>query len=146
MIINIGFMEVPSVNALLYGCPIIEDLHLCFNPVCLDKVCAPPSLKRLKFAITIDVGAYLEIDAPDLEYLAVSRITFGKVFSMYNLHNVVTAYLDVFPQPSGSVIPLHNLLNALPRIKRLTLSHSTTKVKFYFMVTSSFIYKEQVSN
>jgi hypothetical protein len=139
-------MEVSSVNALLSGCPIIEALNLSFHPISLDKVCAPPSLKWLMVNLNNGHAAYLEINAPDLEYLAVSRITFGKVFSMYNLHNVVTAYLDVFPQPSGSVIPLHNLLNALPRIKRLTLSHSTTKVKFYFMVTSSFIYKEQVSN
>ncbi|GAU24749.1 hypothetical protein TSUD_355780 [Trifolium subterraneum] len=128
MMINIGLMEVPSVNALLHGCPIIEVLDLYFRPVCLDKVCVPPSLKRLRIGIKIDAGAYLEIDAPDLVCLVIKKITFDKVFSMYNLHNVVAAYLDVFPRSFGFVvIPLHNLLNALSGVKHLMLSRSTTK-------------------
>ncbi|CAJ2663830.1 unnamed protein product [Trifolium pratense] len=128
MIINIGLVEVPSLNALLYGCPIIEVLDLHFRPVCFDKVCVPPSLKRLRIGTKTDVGASLEIDAPDLECLIVRKITFGNVFSMYNLHNVAAAYLDVFARSTGSVISLHDLLNALSGIKHLMLSRSTTKL------------------
>jgi len=86
-----------------------------------------------------DVRAYLEINAPDLEYLYITGITFGHVFSMYNLHNVVEACLDVFPQSFSSVIPLHDLIDALSRTKKLVLGPSTTKVMFcfsYFIFTS----------
>ncbi|WJX91958.1 hypothetical protein P8452_73669 [Trifolium repens] len=127
LLIDIGYVEVSSVNALLGGCPIIEILDLRFSPQSLDKVCVPPSLKRLKIAIENDVGASLEIDAADIEYLNITNITFGEVFSMHNLHNVVEAYIDVFPQLSGSVISLHNLLGALSGTKHLLLSRSTTK-------------------
>jgi hypothetical protein len=128
LLIDIGYVEVSSVNAFLGGCPIIEILDLRFSPQSLDKVCVPPSLKRLKIAIENDVGASLEIDAADIEYLNITNITFGEVFSMHNLHNVVEAYIDVFPQLSSSVISLHNLLGALSGTKHLLLSRSTTKV------------------
>ncbi|GAU24747.1 hypothetical protein TSUD_355750 [Trifolium subterraneum] len=127
MIINIGFVEVSSVNALLSGCPIIETLNLCFCSISLDKVCVPSSLKKLKVALKNQRGAYLEINAPDLEYFQITKITFGEVFSMYNLHNVVEAHLDVFPHSLGSVTPLHNLLGALSGTKHLVLNPSTTK-------------------
>jgi len=137
LLINIGDAEVSSVNALLRGCPVIKTLDLCFSPDCLDTVSIPPSLKWLKITIKNDVGAYLEINAPDLEYLDITGITFGHLFSMDSLHNVVEAYLDVFPRLLGSIIPLHNLLDALSRAKKLGLRHSTTKVMFYFMLMSS---------
>jgi len=146
LLINIGHMEVPSVNALLFGCPNIESLNLGFSPQSLDKVCVPPTLKRLKITIANVVGAYLEINAPNLEYLNITGITFGQVFSMYNLHNVVEAYLDVFPQSFGSVVALHDLLGALSGTKHLVLSHSATQVKFFlklFLFTSSSV--ERVS-
>ncbi|RHN40797.1 putative FBD domain, leucine-rich repeat domain, L domain-containing protein [Medicago truncatula] len=127
LLINIGHMEVPSINALLCGCPNIESLNLGFSPQSLDKVCIPPPLKRLKITVANVVGAYLEINAPNLEYLNITGITFGQVFTMYNLHNVVEAYLDVFPQSLGSVVALHNLLGALSGTKHLVLSHSTTQ-------------------
>jgi hypothetical protein len=141
LLIDIRWVEVSSVNALLSGCPIIETLNLSFHPISLDKVCAPPSLKRLMVNLNNGHAAYLEINAPDLEYLNITGITFGEVFSMYNLHNVVEAHLDVFPHSSGSVTPLHNLLGALSGTKQLVLSTSTIKVKFYFtyfMFTLSF--------
>lgn len=142
LLIAIAYQEVSSVNALLRGCPVIETLDLSFSPLSLDKVCIPSSLKRLKINAS-DTGAHLEINAPDLEYLNITQITFGEVFSMYNLHSVVEAHLDVFPESLGSVIPLHNLLGALSGTKHLVLSRSTTQVKFfslsYFMFTSSFI-------
>ncbi|PNX84450.1 F-box/FBD-like domain protein, partial [Trifolium pratense] len=53
----------------------------------LDKVCVPPSVKRLKIAIDNDVGASLELNAPVIEYLNITNITFGEVFSMNNLPN-----------------------------------------------------------
>ncbi|MCI13556.1 F-box family protein, partial [Trifolium medium] len=127
MLISIGSVEVPSVNALLSGCPIIETLDLSFCSISLDKVCIPPSLKRLIVDTKNDRGAYLEINAPDLEYLNITKITFGEVFSMYNLHNVVEAHLDVFPHSLGSVTSLHNLLGALSGTKYLVLSPSTSK-------------------
>ena len=130
--ISMGYAEVSNVNALLCGCPIIESLNLCFSTQSLDKVCVPPSLRRLEIANEDEVGVYLEINAPDLEYFNITRITFGQAFSMYNLHNVVEAYLDVFPQSFGSVIPLHNLLGALSGTKHLVLNPSTTKVKFFY--------------
>ncbi|GAU24748.1 hypothetical protein TSUD_355770 [Trifolium subterraneum] len=129
MLISIGFVDVPFVNALLSGCPIIETLELFFCSRRLDKVCIPPSLKRLIVDVNKIYGACLEINAPDLEHLKITNITFGEVFSMYNLHNVVDAHLDVFPFPSslGSVTPLHNLLGALSGTKHLVLSPTTTK-------------------
>jgi len=147
LLINIGIVEVSSTNALLRGCPVIETLDLCFSADRLDTVCIPTSLKRLTIAIENDVGACLEINAPDLEYLHTTGITFSHVFSMYNLHNVVKACLDFFPQSFGSVIPLHNLLGALSGTEELALSHSTTKVMFYssyFMFTTSFIIESKL--
>lgn len=133
LLIAIAYQEVSSVNALLRGCPVIETLDLSFSPLSLDKVCIPSSLKRLKINAS-DTGAHLEINAPDLEYLNITQITFGEVFSMYNLHSVVEAHLDVFPESLGvfpeslgSVIPLHNLLGALSGTKHLVLSRSTTQ-------------------
>jgi len=131
LLIAINDVEVSSVNALLCGCPVIETLDLSFSPLSLDKVCIPSSLKRLEVNAR-KLGAHLEINAPDLEYLNITQITFGAVFSMYNLHNVVEAHLDVFPGSLGSVIPLHNLLSALSGTKHLVLSRSTTQVKFFF--------------
>ncbi|CAJ2663832.1 unnamed protein product [Trifolium pratense] len=124
MLISIGSAEVLSVNALLSGCPIIETLDLSFCSMSLDKVCIPPSLKRLIADTKNDRGAYLEINAPDLEYLNITKITFGEVFSMYN---VVEAHLDVFPHSLSSVTSLHNLLGALSGTKYLVLSPSTSK-------------------
>jgi len=133
LLINIGFVEVSYVNALLCGCPSIESLNLCFSLESLDKVCVPPSVRRLKIINDDDeIGVYLEINAPDLEYLNITQITLGQAFSMCNLHNVVEAYLDVFPHSFGSVIPLHNLLGALSGTKHLVLNPSTTKVIFFF--------------
>ncbi|GAU24751.1 hypothetical protein TSUD_355800 [Trifolium subterraneum] len=126
LVIDIHYVEVSSINVLLCGCPNIEILDLSFS-ASLDKFCIPSSLKRLKIVIENDDGAYLEINAPDLEYLNVTQITFGEVFSIYNLHNVVEARVDVFPQVFGSIIPLHNLLGALSGTKHLVLSPSTIK-------------------
>ena len=128
LVINIDYVEVPSLNLLLCGCPNIKFLYLCTSFHTMDNVCVPPSLKRLKITNENDVGAYLEINAPDLEYLNITRITFGDVFSMYNLHNVVEAHLNVFPQPFSSVISLNNLLGNLSGTKHLVLGRSTTKV------------------
>ncbi|MCI52359.1 F-box/RNI/FBD-like domain protein, partial [Trifolium medium] len=75
MLISIDSVEVPSVNALLSGCPIIETLDLSFYSISLDKVCIPPSLKRLIVDIKNDHGACLELNVPDLEYLNISKIT-----------------------------------------------------------------------
>jgi len=151
LLINIGGnAEVSSLNALLCGCPVIETLDFCFSADRLDTICIPTSLKQLRIFIENDVGACLEINAPDLEYLHITGITFSQVFSMYNLHNVVEAYLDLLPQSFGSIIPLHNLLGALSKTEELVLSPSTTKVMFYFsyfMFMSSFIIESKlVSN
>ncbi|WJX86244.1 hypothetical protein P8452_68582 [Trifolium repens] len=127
MLIKIGFVEVSSVNALLSGCPIIETLDLCFFPKSLDKVCVPSSLKRLKVAFKNHHAAYIEINAPFLEYLNITGITLGEVFSMYKLNNVVEAHLDISRNSSASVTPLHNLLGALSGTKQLVLSPSTIK-------------------
>ncbi|WJX91956.1 hypothetical protein P8452_73667 [Trifolium repens] len=127
MLINIGFVEVSYVNALLSCCPIIETLDLCFYPKSLDKVCVLSSLKRLKVAFKNHHAASIEINAPFLEYLNITGITLGEVFSMYKLNNVVEAHLDISRNSSGSVTPLHNLLGALSGTKQLVLSPSTIK-------------------
>ncbi|PNX54311.1 F-box/FBD-like domain protein, partial [Trifolium pratense] len=131
MLISIGSVEVHSMNALLSGCPIIETLDLSFCPISLDKVCIPPSLKRLIVNNKSYHGACLELNVPDLEYLNISKITFREVFSTYNLHNVVEAHLDVFPPRCIFVThfytQLHNLLGAISGTKQLVLSPSTTK-------------------
>ena len=138
----VGNVEVPFVNALLYGCPNIEALDLHFLSYSLENVCLPASLKRLKIQIDNDFGSSLEIIAPDLEYLNIYQHKFMDVLNMNNFHNVIEASLDLFPLSYDFVDPLLKLLNTLSRTKHLVLSGSTTKVKFYFsylMFASSFI-------
>ncbi|WJX87971.1 hypothetical protein P8452_70101 [Trifolium repens] len=122
-------LDLNSVNILLSGCPILENLELSFIPESLAKLRVSSfSLKRLKIEVENLVGAWLEIDAPGLKYLSLTNITFCDAAAVGNLHNVEEAYLDVFPTPDKeSVEPLLNLLRALSGIKRLELHDSTTK-------------------
>jgi hypothetical protein len=120
-------LDLNSVNMLLSGCPVLENLKLCFCPESFAKLQAPSSLTRLKVKVQNEVGTCLEIDAPGLKYLSLTKVILGDVFG--NLHNVEEAYLDVFSTPeSKSVEPLYILLRALSGVKRLELSDSTTKV------------------
>ncbi|AET03911.1 F-box/RNI/FBD-like domain protein [Medicago truncatula] len=49
--IDVYYAEVASVNLLLFGCQNIEILYLKFTTQSLDKLCIPPSLKRLTISI-----------------------------------------------------------------------------------------------
>jgi len=142
--IDIGFIDIPSINALLCGCPNIETLDLCYyDDERMDKIYIPPTLKRLDFyADSNGGGPSLEINASRLEYLNITQCPFHDVLNTHNLHNVVDASLDLYPTAFGFIVPLLKLLDALSGTKHLSLSGSTTKVRFYFsylMFTSSFI-------
>ena len=160
--IDIGFIDIPSINALLCGCPNIETLDLCYyDDERMDKIYIPPTLKRLDFyADSNGGGPSLEINASRLEYLNITQCPFHGVLNTHNLHNVVeasldlnpmaasldlypmAASLDLYPMAFGFIVPLLKLLDALSGTKHLSLSGSTTKVRFYFsylMFTSSFI-------
>ncbi|GAU24744.1 hypothetical protein TSUD_355730 [Trifolium subterraneum] len=125
--LEIGYVEVTSVSAFLSGCPILETLDLCFDSEEYDILRVPSSLKKLKINLGNDneVGASFEIDAPGLEYLNISRFTFGNVG---NLQHVVEASLDIHPPTGASAFTLVKLLDTLSGVKHLVLSHSTTKV------------------
>ncbi|MCH81716.1 F-box/RNI/FBD-like domain protein [Trifolium medium] len=126
--LDIGNVDVNSVGILLSGCPILETLELSFSPTSLGKLCVPSSLKSLKFTVENDIGACLEIDAPGLRYLSLTKITFGDAEAVGNLHNVKEAYLDIFSTPENeSVDPLLILLQALSEIKHLVLHCSIAK-------------------
>jgi hypothetical protein len=129
-------LNLNSVNILLSGCPIVENLELSFSPESLATLRVSSfSLKRLKIEVENLVGAWLEIEAPGLKYLSLTNITFRDAAAVGNLHNVEEAYLDVFPTPDKeSVEPLLNLLRALSGIKRLELHGSTTKVNEVFII------------
>lgn len=116
------------MNALLSGFPILETLNLYFNAEEYDIIRVPSTLKWLKIVLgNGDIGASLEMNAPGLEYLNISEITFSNVGS---LENVVEASLDVFPSPGDSAyaFTLLKLLETLSGVKHLVLSRSTTKV------------------
>jgi len=132
---SLGYLEVSSVNAILGGCPNIEILDLNFQGQSSDKVCLPPTLKRLKIVIKHEVGSVLEINAPDLVFLSINQYKSSDVLNMHNLHNVVEVHLDLLPSSFGSIVPLVKLLSSLSGTKKLLLGASITKVKF----SSSFI-------
>ncbi|XP_024641042.1 F-box/LRR-repeat protein At3g26922 isoform X2 [Medicago truncatula] len=132
-------LDLNSVNALLSGCPVLENLEISFAPESLATLrLSSSTLKRLKIDVENEVGAYLEIDAPDLKYLSLTNIMFLNAASVGNLHNVEEAHLDVFsthrapssPSTSESVEPVLRLLQALSGIKHLKLLSSTTKWLF----------------
>ncbi|RHN59536.1 putative FBD domain, leucine-rich repeat domain, L domain-containing protein [Medicago truncatula] len=116
--------DANSVNILLSGCPILEDLELSFCHFSFAKLRVQTSLlKRLAITFAYEAGGCVEIDAPGLKYLSLSN---GTAFG--NLHNVKEAYLAEFSTPeSESVFRLLNLLQALSGIKHLMLDHYITE-------------------
>lgn len=128
LLIDTGFIDIPSINALLHGCPSIETLDLSFyDDKRMDKIYIPPTLKRLDFYADSDGGGpSLEINASCLEYLNITQCPFHDVLNTHNLHNVVEASLDLYPVSFGFIVPLLKLLDALSRTKHLTLSGGST--------------------
>jgi hypothetical protein len=145
LLINIHSPQVASVNALLCGCPKIENLNLSlYDAAVEDIIFIPSTLKKLNFYADSNFGGgpSLEINAPHLEYLPITQSPFRDVSHKYNLHDVLEATLDLYPMFFGLNTALLNLLDALSRTKHLVLSATTTKVRFYFsylMLTSSFV-------
>jgi hypothetical protein len=125
--LDIGYVEVTSVNALLSGCPILETLDLWFESENYGILRVPASLKKLKITLgnRNDIGSSFEIDAPGLKYLKISEFTFG---SVGKLQHVVEASLDIRPPPSASAYTLLELLETLSGVKHLVLGCLTTKV------------------
>jgi hypothetical protein len=142
MKLDIGNVDVNSVDILLSGCPILETLELSFSPISLAKLRVPSTLKSLKLTVENDIGACVEIDAPNLKYLSLTRITFANDTAVGDLHNVKEAYLDVFyaPPENESVDPLLILLQALTGIKRLVLRCYTAKVSEIFFIYMFSLY------
>lgn len=70
MKLDIGNVDVNSVDILLSGCPILETLELSFSPISLAKLRVPSTLKSLKLTVENDIGACVEIDAPISNTLA----------------------------------------------------------------------------
>ncbi|XP_045790563.1 F-box/FBD/LRR-repeat protein At4g26340-like [Trifolium pratense] len=123
--LDIGYVLVTSVSALLSGCPILETLDLYFETEEYGILCVPPSLKKLKMRLgNGNSGASFEIDAPGLKYLDISEFTFGNVG---NLQHVVEASLNIHPPPGAFAYTLVKLLDTLSGVKHLVLCLSTTK-------------------
>jgi len=131
--------DANSVNILLSGCPILENLELSLSHYSFAKLRVQSSLlKRLDIIFEYEAGGCIEIDAPGLKYLCLSN---GTAFG--NLHNVKEAYLAEFSTPeSESVYRLLNLLRALSGIKHLMLDHYLTEVteKFSIFICFNYIY------
>ncbi|PNY16908.1 F-box/FBD/LRR-repeat protein [Trifolium pratense] len=109
--LDIGYVLVTSVSALLSGCPILETLDLYFETEEYGILCVPPSLKKLKMRLgNGNSGASFEIDAPGLKYLDISEFTFGNVG---NLQHVVEASLNIHPPPGAFAYTLVKLLDTL---------------------------------
>lgn len=133
LLINIHSPQVASVNALLCGCPKIENLNLSlYDAAVEDIIFIPSTLKKLNFYADSNFGGgpSLEINAPHLEYLPITQSPFRDVSHKYNLHDVLEATLDLYPMFFGLNTALLNLLDALSRTKHLVLSATTTKWLF----------------
>lgn len=141
--LEIGNVDVNSVDILLSACPILETLELSFSTESLAKLRVPSSLKSFKFTIENDTEVCLEIDTPGLKYLSLTNITFGNATSIGNLHNVEEAYLDASSE-SESVDPLLTLLQALSGIKRLVFRCYAAKVSEIFIMLVYYIFKKFV--
>ncbi|XP_061358369.1 F-box/FBD/LRR-repeat protein At4g26340-like [Gastrolobium bilobum] len=125
-VLRMDIESVDSIDTLLSGCPALETLDLSFASQSLTEFRVPCSLKRMTFAVENDVGIYLEIDAPGLEYLSITQKARFFPCSIRNLQSVVDAYLDVYATGESSNV-LINLLQALCGTKSLVLHHLTTK-------------------
>lgn len=115
--------DANSVNILLSGCPILENLELSFCHDSFTRLRVQSSLlKRLEITFENEAGGCVEIDTPGLKYLSLTKIEFSNASAFGNLCNVKEAYLAEFPiLESQSVYPLFNLFRALSGIKYLTL-------------------------
>jgi len=111
------YMEIPSINALIFCCPILKILETCISKENYNKICVPPTLKTVKI-----IAAIFDIE-PSLEISQITAPVFGNLKSpICNLQNVVKASFDVFPSSSDDPaldVYLLKLLGALPRIKHL---------------------------
>jgi len=139
--LEIGNVDVNSVDILLSACPILETLELSFSTESSAELRVPSSLKSFQFTVENDIEVCLEIDTPGLKYLSLTNITFGNATSIGNLHNVEKAYLDVLSSSeSESVDPLLTLLQALSGIKRLVFRCYTAKVSEIFIILVYYIF------
>ncbi|MED6200119.1 hypothetical protein PIB30_082119 [Stylosanthes scabra] len=120
-----------NVDALLSGCPVLEDLNLelfvytCpINPPVRKIRVASSSLKTFTLsALSNHVIGRFELDAPSLESLGFLLNAELDGFSVRNLHSVKTVSLDSrFPVGGCSLIELAmDMLENCPVLKDLTV-------------------------
>jgi hypothetical protein len=134
--------DANSVNFLLSGCPILENLELSFCHDSFTRLRVQSSLlKRLEITFENEDGGCVEIDTPGLKYLSLTKIKFSNASAFGNLCNVKEAYLAEFPiLESQSVYPLFNLFRALSGIKHLTLDQYLIEVTEKFSIFICFNY------
>ncbi|XP_057454402.1 F-box/FBD/LRR-repeat protein At5g53840-like [Lotus japonicus] len=123
-VLQLNIVSVDSIQALLYGCPILETLDLSFSTTSFPMLRFPPSLKRLNFVVYDKSGTYLEFDTPCLNYLRIGQSFAPFKCSYCHLHKVVEANLDVYV---AYEYMFRKLLHALSGVKHLVLGCSTTK-------------------
>jgi len=127
-------MGMLSINVLLSGCPILEALENHFWVKDYHHICLPPTLKTLKIIVDIDddVPSFV-INGLAFYYINSTKTTLS---DEGNLQYVAKASVDIFRSldyfDDLDSTSLLNLLTALSGIKRLALSRSTTKVRFYY--------------
>jgi len=136
--------DANSVNILLAGCPILENLELSFCHYSFARLRVQSSLlKRLEITFENEAGGCVEIDTPGLKYLSLTKIKFSSASAFGNLCNVKEAHLAEFPiLEVQSVYPLFSLFRALSGIKHLTLDQYLIEVteKFSIFLCFNYIY------
>jgi len=134
--LKLDICVMDSDIAFLSGCPILETLHIYFEPKSLTKVPVTLPSKKLKFNNGNFSWTCLQIDSidwlDDVYSWGSAKTTLGIIG---NVHSVVEAYLDVFLwRESDFVDPILNHFHyQVPSNEiYLLLRHSTEKVKFYY--------------
>ncbi|KAI4332983.1 hypothetical protein L6164_017841 [Bauhinia variegata] len=125
-LMSLRYFSDDSFEELLSGCPVLEELFL--NGVTYMralKICVP-TLKKLDVEfVNIVKVTKVEINAPSLESLYICDINHSE-YLIKNLNKVLQASLSLW-KPLSDTDCIFKILNALPSVESLTLTHWTTK-------------------
>ncbi|KAI4332984.1 hypothetical protein L6164_017842 [Bauhinia variegata] len=127
-----------SFQRLLSGCPVLEELSLHGATYMRAFEICVPTLKKLNVEF-INAGREdikVEINTPSLETLSICDLN-RRHYLIKNLDKVQEASLTLCKQLSYRDC-IFKILNTLPSVQSLTLTHKTTKVRFFFKQANQF--------